>query len=114
LYSPLLFGPVWMKGLGLTQTDISEAQVNIGLALATSALSSLMQSAALVWLFSLVPVTLPLGALIGALAALTFGGGPMLRDRVWADRPWSVIAVDLGHEIAAGALAGALAAWWLG
>jgi hypothetical protein len=30
----------------------------------------------------------------------------MVKDRVWADRPWSVVLVDGGYETVAGAVAG--------
>jgi hypothetical protein len=38
----------------------------------------------------------------------------MVKDRVWADRAWSVVAVDGGYEVAAGAAAGGIAAWLMG
>jgi len=56
----------------------------------------------------------PTGAAIGALVAIAFAFLPMVKDRVWADRPWSVILVDAGYEILGAAMVGGLAAWWLG
>ncbi len=113
-YSPLLFSKIWMQGLGLTETDIKEAPVNIWLALLASALASFAQAIALTWLFvTLAMPSIAMGALIGAAAALAFGFTPMLRDRVWANRPWPVILVDAGYECVGGAVAGALIAWML-
>jgi Protein of unknown function (DUF1761) len=113
-YSPLMFSKIWMQGLGLTDADIKEAPVNIWMALLASALASFAQAAALAWLFvTLAMPSIILAALVGAGAALAFGFMPMLRDRVWANRPWSVILVDAGYECVGGAGAGALIAWML-
>jgi hypothetical protein len=38
----------------------------------------------------------------------------MLKDRVWADRPWPVVLVDGGHETVAGAVAFGVAAGLMG
>lgn len=111
-YSPALFGRAWMRGLGLTAEDIAEGKVDLAAALATSALASLVQVGALlaaVLLFGLGEAWQ--GAALGAGAALAFGLMPMLRDRAWGDRPWAVVLVDAGHEVAAGAAAGAVLAW---
>jgi hypothetical protein len=110
-YSPLMFSKQWMTGLGLTMDDIKEVPVDMRMALLASAASSFVQAAALVWLFvtHLSPTPF-VGALIGLVAAFAFGFMPMWRDRVWANRPWSVILIDAGYECVAGTVAGALAA----
>jgi Protein of unknown function (DUF1761) len=114
-YSSLAFSRTWMHGLGLTQDDIAEAKVNIPLALLASAISSFAQAAALVWLFVVLGApSLVLGGLIGGVLGLAFGMMPMLRDRVWADRPWSVILVDGSYEAVGGIAIGVIAAFWLG
>jgi hypothetical protein len=114
-YSPLGFSRIWMEGLGLRQEDIAEARVNIPLALLGSALSSFAQAIALVWIFALTGApSLAVGGLIGGVLGLAFGTMPMLRDRFWADRPWSVIFVDGSYEIVGGIAVGVIAAWWLG
>jgi Protein of unknown function (DUF1761) len=113
-YSPLMFSKVWMHGLGLTESDIKEGEFNMGLALAASAFASFAQAAALVWLFvALAMPSVPEAILIGGVAALAFGFTPMLRDRIWADRPWPVILVDAGYECVGGAVAGAIIALML-
>ena len=89
-YSPLMFSKIWMRGLGLTESDIKEGHFNMWLALSASAFASFAQA-----------------------AALAFGFTPMLRDRVWANRPWPVILVDAGYECAGGAVAGAIIALML-
>lgn len=101
-YSPLLFGKAWMRGMGITVEDIAEARVNMKAALATSLLLSIAQSAALAAVLRFLPE-------VGLLEAAGIGGGlalamcvtPMLKDRVWADRPWPVILVDGGYEVVA-------------
>jgi hypothetical protein len=114
-YSPSGFGGPWMRGLGITSDDIAEARVDMRAALGASALASLVQAGALVALFSILGVPgIAGGALIGGLAAFAFGALPMVKDRVWADRAWSVVLVDGGYEIAAGAVAGGIAAALLG
>jgi len=113
-YSPLLFGQIWMRGLGLTPQDIEGGRISMVQALGTSALSSLIQTAALAWLFWSAGLTsVGAGALTGAVLSLALGGAPVLRERVWTDRPWPVVFVDLGHEAVAGTAAAALVAWWL-
>ncbi len=113
-YSPLMFSKIWMRGLGLTESDIKEGHFNMWLALSASAFASFAQAAALVWLFSTLALPSVLqAAVIGGAAALAFGFTPMLRDRVWANRPWPVILVDAGYECAGGAVAGAIIALML-
>lgn len=113
-YSQLAFAEIWMRGLGLTKADIQEGRVNIPASLLASALASLAQAAVLVMLIVALPTPSPLhGALIGTLIAAAFSFLPMLKDHVWADRPWTVILVDAGYEVSAAALIGGAAAWWL-
>jgi hypothetical protein len=113
-YSPLGFSAVWMRGLGVTQADIAEARINVRAALAASALASVAQTAVLIWLLQQIgDVGVVKGALTGMGIAFAFSFLPMLKDRVWADRAWSVILVDAGYEITAAALVGGLAAWWM-
>ncbi len=114
-YSRLGFSHIWMRGLGVTQADISEARINVNAALAASALASAAQAAALVWVWSQAGIDSPIfGALLGAVIAAAFSFLPMLKDRVWADRAWSVILVDAGYEVTGAAIVGGLAAWWIG
>ena len=114
-YSPLAFAGPWMRGLGLTQADIREAKVNIPASLAASAIASMAQAATLVLLISALPTSsIATGAIVGAGVALAFSFLPMLKDRLWADRPWSVVLIDGGYEVLAAAVVGTLAAWWLG
>lgn len=114
-YSPIGFGKPWMRGLGITQEDIAEAGINVGAGLVVSALLSLMQTATLiVVLVGMGSVSALEGAAIGAIIAIAFSLLPMVKDRVWADRVWSVILVDAGYEILAAAMVGGFAAWWLG
>lgn len=113
-YGPFGFSAVWMRGLGVTQADIAEARIDVRAALAASALASVAQAAVLIWLLQQIgSVGLVKGALIGVGIAFAFSFLPMLKDRVWADRAWSVILVDAGYEMAAAALVGGLAAWWV-
>ncbi len=113
-YSPLAFSETWMRGLGLTQADIQDGRVNIPASLAASALASLAQAAVLVLLIASLPISGAWhGALVGAAVATAFSFLPMLKDHVWADRPWSVILVDAGYEVLAAAVIGGAAAWWL-
>jgi Protein of unknown function (DUF1761) len=108
-YSPVMFAKPWMHGLGLSDADIKEARVNMKLALLASAFASISQAVMLAWLFQYVSnLNVGLGASIGGLSALAFGFTPMLRDRVWANRPWPVIWVDASYECIAGAFAGGL------
>jgi hypothetical protein len=114
-YSPLGFAGPWMRGLGITPRDIAEARVDMRAALGASALASVAQAGALVALFALLGLPGIAGGIgIGALAGFAFGALPMLKDRVWADRPWPVVLVDGGYEVVAGAVAGGVAAGLMG
>ena len=114
-YSPRGFGGPWMRGLGITPADIAEARVDMRAALGASALASLAQAGVLAALFATLGLPgIAGGLLIGGLLGLAFGALPMVKDRVWADRAWSVVLVDGGYEIAAGAVAGGILAWLLG
>ena len=43
-YSPLMFSRIWMRGLGLTESDIKEGHFNMWLALSASAFASFAQA----------------------------------------------------------------------
>ena len=114
-YSPRGFGGPWMRGLGITPADIAEARVDMRAALGASALAGLAQAGVLAALFATLGLPgIAGGLLIGGLLGFAFGALPMVKDRVWADRAWSVVLVDGGYEIAAGAVAGGIVAWLLG
>lgn len=113
-YSPLLFARPWMRGLGITQTDIDQSGISKSRALLASAAASLVQVLVLAWLLRLAAVTAPmLGALVGIAASAAFGLLPGIKDRVWVDRPWSVILIDHGYELVAAAICGAALAYWV-
>jgi hypothetical protein len=110
-YSPVGFAGPWMRGLGITPADIAEARVDMRAAIGASALASVVQAGVLVALFAMLGVPeVAGGALAGGLVGFAFGALPMVKDRVWADRAWSVVLVDGGYEVVAGAAAGAIAA----
>lgn len=113
-YSPLAFAEAWMSGLGVTQADISEARINTKAALAASALASFAQAAVIIVLLRQISApSIFVGLTLGAAIAAAFSFLPMLKDRVWADRPWSVILIDAGYEVVAAAVVGGLAVWLL-
>jgi Protein of unknown function (DUF1761) len=112
-YSPAGFAAVWMRGLGIMRQDIDEARINVAAGLLVSAAASLAQVVVLVWVLQRAEsVTALEGAFIGIAVAFAFSFLPMLKDRVWAARAWSVILVDAGYEMFAAALIGGLAGWW--
>jgi hypothetical protein len=114
-YSPRGFGGPWMRGLGITPEDIAEARVDMRAALGASAVASLAQAAVLVALFATLGLPgIAGGFVVGGLIGFAFGALPMVKDRVWADRAWSVVLVDGGYEIVAGAVAGGMAAALMG
>jgi hypothetical protein len=104
-----------MRGLGITPSDIAEARVDMRAALGASALASFAQAAVLVLLFAMLGLPgVAGGVVVGGLLGFAFGALPMVKDRVWADRAWSVVLVDGGYEVVAGATAGGIAAWLMG
>jgi hypothetical protein len=114
-YSPAGFAGPWMRGLGITPDDIAEARVDMRAALGASALASVAQAGVLVALFLMLGLPgVAGGALAGGLMGFAFGALPMVKDRVWADRAWSVVLVDGGYEVVAGATAGGIAAALMG
>jgi hypothetical protein len=114
-YSRAGFGGPWMRGLGITPEDIAEARIDLRAALGVSALASALQAGALVGLFVMLGTPgIAGGLVIGGIIGFAFGALPMLKDRVWADRAWSVVLVDGGYETVAGAVAGGIAAALMG
>ncbi len=114
-YSPVGFAGPWMRGLGITPSDIAEARVDMRAALGASALASFAQAGVLVLLFAMLGLPGVAGGVVaGGLRGFAFGALPMVKDRVWADRAWSVVLVDGGYEVVAGAAAGGIAAWLMG
>lgn len=114
-YNVPMISRAWLQGFGITSVDLRESNIGMGSALLASGAGSFGQAAMLAILFTLVgEISIWTGALVGAGLAVTFGVAPILRDKVWADRPWSLFLIDSGHEVLSGAAAGAAVAWWLG
>jgi hypothetical protein len=112
-YSPLAFAERWMQGLGITHADIREARIDTKAAVAASALASFAQATVIILLLRQMPNPSVLtGSLWGLVIAGAFSFLPMLKDRVWADRSWSVILIDAGYELVAAGAVGALAVAW--
>ena len=109
-YSPVGFGPMWLKTVGLTQERMMAAMPR---AIAVDAVGSLLM--AFILLHAVVyagATTLLLGGTVGALNWLGFVAVVLIATNVYEQRPLRSAWVSAGFNLLAMVLMGALLAVW--
>ncbi len=109
-YSPVAFGPIWLKTVGLTQDQMMGAMPR---AIAVDAIGSLVM--AFILLHAVVYAggdTLLLGAAIGALNWLGFVAVVLIATNVYEQRPLRSAYISAGFNLVALIVMGAVLAVW--
>jgi hypothetical protein len=111
-FGPKTMFPVWWRALGKTENDKPGVGVNMGLVFGLTIVSTLLQSAFLSALISMLfqqPRGID-GALTGAALGFGLCALPSLGHRLFAGQGLKVWAIEVGADIATFTLAG----WVLG
>ena len=109
-YSPVAFGPVWQKTVGISQDKMMAAMPR---AIAVDAVGSLIMSFILLHAVTYAGAnTLLLGATVGALNWLGFVAVVLIATNVYEQKPMRGAYIGAGFNLVAMALMGALLAVW--
>ncbi len=113
-YSPLLFGNIWMKGMGFTEADMKEAKKK-GMALAyfLNFLAALLTAYVLAHFIQIAGAENMPDALmtagwiwLGFMVTLTLG------SVLWDNKKWSVFFVNIAYQfVQVMAMAAILVSW---
>jgi len=108
-YAPKLFGKAWMELEGLTEEKLKQN----GAALAVAALSSLLMSfGTAMFLQYFGSETFVQGALAGLQLWLVYSAATLVTDYRFAQRPWKLTFINIGHSALVLALMGGILAAW--
>lgn len=109
-YSPVAFGPVWQRTVGISQDKMMAAMPR---AIAVDAVGSLVMSFILLHAVTYAgATTLLLGATVGALNWLGFVAVVLIATNVYEQKPMRGAYIGAGFNLVAMALMGALLAVW--
>lgn len=109
-YSPMAFGPMWQKTVGITQERMMAAMPR---AIAVDAVGSLVMAFILLHAVAYAGAdSLVLGALVGALNWAGFVAVVLIATNVYEQRPLRSAYVSAGFNLVAMVLMGALLAVW--
>ena len=112
-YSPVLFGKMWMKAVGIT-TGESDPEHNMTKSMVISYVVCVAQVFVITMVISHLKVQMIIySAVIGAMIALAFGLLSAVRSHAFAKRNMTQMAIDHGYDIVGSALSAAIITWWL-
>ncbi len=108
-YLPSLFGDAWQKLSGLSADDLKKNTPALGIA----ALCSLVQAFALSGFMNYFgSQTFGQGALAGIQLWAGFTAASLVTDYRFAQRPWKLAFINLGHSLIVLTLTGGILAAW--
>lgn len=111
-YSPLLFGTIWMREVGLTEAKMKSMSTTPTQAISIAIVLGIAFSILTNVLFTWIGVrTVAQGAVLGVLCCVTFFCLPLLVHTVFEDtskKAWAIYAL---HELLLSAIIGALISW---
>lgn len=108
-YLPSLFGKAWQELSGLSAEDLKKNTPALGVA----AISSLVQAFALAGFMNYFrSETFGQGAMAGVQLWLGFTAASLITDYRFAQRPWKLAFINLGHSLVVLALNGGILATW--
>lgn len=111
-YSPLVFGTLWMREIGLTEAKMKNMSTTpaqaIGIAIVLGVLFALLMNLLFTW----VGVhTVAQGTLLSGVCCVTFFIVPLLVHSVFEDGSKKVWALYAAHELILSLIVGAIVAW---
>jgi hypothetical protein len=112
-FGPKTFYPLWWKALGMTEDQAPGGQHGMGVVFGATFVSQLIQAIGLTWLLgALGQAGFFEGAKLGFIVGLVFAAMPSLTHRLFGRQGFTVWAIEIGGDIAAltvmGAVIGAL------
>lgn len=111
-YSPLLFGPLWMREVGLTEEKMSTMSTTpkqaITIAIVLGAVFAILINVFFTWIGVR---TIAQGAVLSVLCCLTFFVVPYLIHSVFEDTSKKAWAIYASHELLLSAVIGAIVSW---
>lgn len=110
-YSPIAFGPSWMRESGLTEEKMRASRTTplqaMGIAVALGLLFALLMNVVFTWIGVR---TVGQGALLAAACSLSFYAVPLLIHAVFEGSSKKVWAIYASHELLLAAATGAIVA----
>jgi hypothetical protein len=115
-FSPKAFFPVWWKLIG-KRPDESPGSENMAYVFGMTFLGVLGYTFGLALVLEVITVAhgsldVGTGALVGAMLGLLIGGGASLSHRMFAGQGFKVWLVEIGNDVVALAVVGAILAAW--
>lgn len=111
-YSPLMFGALWMREIGLTEEQMKNARITpmqaMAFAIALGAVFALLMNVLFTWIGVR---TIGQGALLAGVCAATFYAVPLLIHSVFEDSSKKVWAIYASHELLLAVVTGAIVSW---
>lgn len=111
-YSPLLFGPLWMRETGLTEAKMKSMSTTPAQAIAIAVVLGILFAILLNVLFTWIGVrTIAQGALLAGFCCITFFCVPLFVHSVFEDtskKAWAIYAL---HELVLALAMGAIVSW---
>jgi len=111
-YSPLMFGPLWMREAGLDDEKMKNMSTTPGQAVTMAAILGALFAVFMTVLFEWIGVrTVAQGALLALACCATFYVVPLLIHSVFEDSSKKVWAIYASHELVLSAVVGAIVSW---
>lgn len=115
-FGPKTFYPIWWKALGKS-SDEQPGSANMGAVFALTFVGVLLACLGLAVVLNFATSAFgamgwPSGAFLGALLGLLIGGGSSLSHRMFSGQGFKVWLLEVGNDVVALAVAGAILALW--
>ncbi len=111
-YSPLLFGPLWMREVGLTEEKMNNMSTTpmqaITIAIVLGAVFAVLINVFFTWIGVR---TIAQGTLLAVLCCMTFFVVPYLIHSVFEDTSKKAWVIYASHELLLSAAIGAIVSW---
>jgi len=113
LWYMVLFGDLWRKELGITESKMKEMESSAPIAMGVSSIGYLVTATIMAILFGLLGVTeIPRALYIAFLIWLGFPAMISLMNSLYSGRSFTVYLIDIGYALAYLLAMAAILAWW--
>jgi uncharacterized membrane protein YwaF len=109
-YSPVLFGNIWMKLVGLKESDFSKGKS--GLAMTVSIMTSLIEALALAVLIVMTRTRTPQKGIYVAFFVAVIFSALMLSNLMYEQKPLKLWAIHTGYRLLYFLINGAILGAW--
>ncbi len=113
-YSPVLFGKIWMKAIGMSEAELKEASQGMGMAYGLMFVSALVMSYVLGHMVDYSQsVNSVLGAKTGFWIWLGFVAPVTLQSKVFENKPWTLWLLNNGYNLTGLIIMGIILSVWM-